>query len=55
MIFIFLINKVSVNQFQLTKAANRMGTIGIKVDPDKVKGIVFSNEPDAPSLNRATR
>ena len=39
----------------LTQAADRMGTIGIPVDPDKVKGIVLSNDPDAPSLNCATR
>ena len=34
----------------MTKAADRIGTIGIPVDPDKVKGIVLSYEPDAPSL-----
>ena len=34
----------------MTKADNRMGTLGIPVDPDKVKGIVLSYEPDAPSL-----
>ncbi len=34
----------------LTQASNRVGTIGIPVDPDKVKGIVLSYVPDAPSL-----
>lgn len=34
----------------MTKAGDRMGTIGIPVDPNKVKGIVISHEPDAPSL-----
>ena len=32
-----------------------MGTIGIPVDPEKVKGIVLSYEPDAPSSNCASR
>jgi len=34
----------------MTKASDRIGTIGIPLDPAKVKGIVISEEPDAPSL-----
>lgn len=33
----------------LIKADDRIGTIGIKVDPDKIKGIVFTNQEDSPS------
>ncbi|MDQ1002769.1 succinyl-CoA:acetate CoA-transferase [Neobacillus niacini] len=33
----------------LTKVDQRIGTIGISVDPDKVVGIVVSYQPDAPS------
>ncbi len=34
----------------LTDATQRIGEIGIKVDPAKIKAIVISEEPDAPSL-----
>ncbi|GIN91531.1 acetyl-CoA hydrolase [Siminovitchia terrae] len=34
---------------QLTTVADRIGTIGIPVDPDKVKGIVFTDQLDSPS------
>ncbi|HWL22727.1 MAG TPA: succinate CoA transferase [Ureibacillus sp.] len=34
----------------LTDATQRIGEIGIKVDPAKIKAIVVSEEPDAPSL-----
>lgn len=34
----------------LLNATDRIGDIGIKIDPNKVKAIVISNEPDAPSL-----
>ncbi|RIJ64987.1 succinate CoA transferase [Rummeliibacillus sp. POC4] len=34
----------------LTKASDRIGEKGIKLDPSKVKAIVISQEPDAPSL-----
>ncbi|BDH63426.1 acetyl-CoA hydrolase [Lysinibacillus sp. PLM2] len=34
----------------LTDATGRIGEIGIKVDPAKIKAIVVSEEPDAPSL-----
>ncbi len=34
----------------LTNAADRIGEKGIKIDPSKVKAIVISHEPDAPSL-----
>lgn len=34
----------------LTNATQRIGEIGIKVDPAKIKAIVVSEEPDAPSL-----
>ena len=33
----------------LTKPSDRMGTVGIPYDADKVKGIVFTNLPDTPS------
>lgn len=33
----------------LTKPSDRIGTIGIPYDADKVKGIVFTNLPDTPS------
>ncbi|SEM93790.1 succinyl-CoA:acetate CoA-transferase [Mesobacillus persicus] len=33
----------------LTKADDRIGSAGIKVDPDKIKGIVFTNQEDSPS------
>lgn len=33
----------------LTSADDRIGTVGIKVDPDKIKGIVFTNQEDSPS------
>lgn len=36
--------------FPITSASDRMGSIGIKVDPEKVRGIVISDELDAPSL-----
>ncbi|MDM5250577.1 MULTISPECIES: succinate CoA transferase [unclassified Lysinibacillus] len=34
----------------MTDAMQRIGDIGIKVDPAKIKAIVISEEPDAPSL-----
>jgi len=34
----------------VTKADQRIGEIGIKVDPAKIKAIVISEEPDAPSM-----
>lgn len=34
----------------MTDATQRLGSIGIKIDPSKVKAIVISEEPDAPSL-----
>ncbi len=34
----------------LSKPTDRIGEIGIKIDPEKVKAIVISNEQDAPSL-----
>ncbi|NLY79071.1 MAG: acetyl-CoA hydrolase/transferase family protein [Lysinibacillus sp.] len=34
----------------ITNANQRIGEIGIKVDPEKIKAIVISEEPDAPSL-----
>ncbi|MDI7743913.1 succinate CoA transferase [Lysinibacillus fusiformis] len=34
----------------MTDAVKRIGDIGIKVDPAKIKAIVISEEPDAPSL-----
>ena len=34
---------------QLTKADDRIGTIGIPVDVEKVKGIVFTHQLDSPS------
>lgn len=33
----------------LTKVADRIGSVGIKVHPDKIKGIVLTNQPDSPS------
>ena len=33
----------------LTSSSDRIGTIGIPVDPEKIKGIVVSNDVDAPS------
>lgn len=33
----------------LTKANDRIGVKGIKVDPEKIKGIVFTNQDDSPS------
>ncbi|WP_044747299.1 acetyl-CoA hydrolase/transferase family protein [Bacillus alveayuensis] len=33
----------------LTKVDDRIGTIGIPIDVEKVKGIVFTNQPDSPS------
>ncbi len=33
----------------LTKVDDRIGTIGIPVDPEKVKGIVFTDQEDSPS------
>ena len=33
----------------LTKSDDRIGTIGIKVDPEKIKGIVFTDQLDSPS------
>ncbi|MFD2043627.1 acetyl-CoA hydrolase/transferase family protein [Ornithinibacillus salinisoli] len=33
----------------LTKVDDRIGTIGIPVDPKKIKGIVFTNQVDSPS------
>ncbi|WP_374058335.1 acetyl-CoA hydrolase/transferase family protein [Bacillus aquiflavi] len=37
------------NPIPITKVSDRIGTIGIPVDPDKIKGIVISNIPDSPS------
>lgn len=37
------------NPVPLTKADDRIGSPGIKVDPDKIKGIVFTNQEDSPS------
>lgn len=34
----------------LTNASERIGEKGIKIDPSKIKAIVISQEPDAPSL-----
>ena len=34
----------------MTNAEQRIGTIGIKVDPAKIQAIVISEEPDAPSM-----
>lgn len=34
----------------MTKADQRIGEIGIKVDPAKIQAIVISEEPDAPSM-----
>ncbi|GGG25075.1 acetyl-CoA hydrolase [Lysinibacillus alkalisoli] len=34
----------------MTDASQRLGEIGIRVDLDKIKAIVISEEPDAPSL-----
>ena len=33
----------------LTKVDDRIGSIGISVDINKIKGIVFTNQPDSPS------
>ncbi|WP_079528403.1 acetyl-CoA hydrolase/transferase family protein [Halobacillus hunanensis] len=33
----------------LTKVDDRIGTVGIPVDPEKVKGIVFTDQKDSPS------
>jgi len=33
----------------ITKADERIGSIGIKVDPEKIRGIVFTNQEDSPS------
>lgn len=33
----------------LQKVADRIGTIGIPIDIEKVRGIVFTNQPDSPS------
>jgi len=33
----------------LTKADDRIGSLGIKVDPEKIKGIVFTDQQDSPS------
>lgn len=33
----------------LTKVDDRIGSIGISVDMNKIKGIVFTNQPDSPS------
>ena len=33
----------------LTKADDRIGSYGIKVDPEKIKGIVFTDQDDSPS------
>lgn len=38
----------------LTKPDDRIGTIGIQVDPGKIKGIVFTNQQDSPSTIAAT-
>lgn len=37
------------NPIPLTKADDRIGAPGIKVDLDKVRGIVFTNQQDSPS------
>lgn len=37
------------NPIPLTKAGDRIGIPGIKVDLDKVRGIVFTNQQDSPS------
>lgn len=36
---------------QMTKPSDRLGTIGIPVDPAKIKGIVFNHHLDSPSPN----
>jgi succinyl-CoA:acetate CoA-transferase len=33
----------------LTSPEDRIGTLGIPVDPNKIKGIVITNQPDSPS------
>jgi succinyl-CoA:acetate CoA-transferase len=37
------------NPISLTKADDRIGSLGIKVDPEKIKGIVFTDQEDSPS------
>jgi len=37
------------NPIPLTKVDDRIGTIGIPVDEDKIIGIVLTNQPDSPS------
>ena len=39
----------------ITKASDRIGTIGIPLDPAKVKGIVISEEPRCAFINRSSR
>jgi len=36
-------------EIPIYKVSDRIGEIGIKVDPEKVKGIVLSEQPDVPS------
>ena len=38
------------NPISIFDPKDRIGTIGIKVDPEKIKAIVLSNDQDAPSL-----
>ena len=50
MIFMFLAPQGEREPIPLTNANQRIGEIGIRVDPEKIKAIVISEEPDAPSL-----
>ncbi|MEQ6049077.1 succinate CoA transferase [Lysinibacillus capsici] len=42
-------NQGERREISMYKVSDRIGEIGIKVDPDKVKGIVLSEQPDIPS------
>ncbi|WP_333879796.1 succinate CoA transferase [Lysinibacillus capsici] len=42
-------NQGERREIPMYKVSDRIGEIGIKVDPDKVKGIVLSEQPDIPS------
>ena len=42
-------NQGERKEIPMYKVSDRIGEIGIKVDPDKVKGIVLSEQPDIPS------
>ena len=45
----FCLPKTAWPPTSLTKPSDRIGTIGIPLDLNKVRGIVFTNQKDSPS------